>query len=132
MTDRYQFMIHFGTNTLFSDFTMYGKSKIQCSGPEREHFYITFWCVYINILCKKTGFKILEKIDGVVVFHRQYFTYLLEPFIKTAFITSTFLVFPMRRETFFCDLVHALGANLYFHPFPLRSHYSGMQGLVSI
>ena len=38
----------------------------------------------------------------------------------------------MRRVSVFCNLVHAVGTDLHFDPFAVRSHDGHMQGLVSV
>ncbi|OAV63739.1 hypothetical protein Barb4_04766 [Bacteroidales bacterium Barb4] len=38
----------------------------------------------------------------------------------------------MRRQSKLCNLVHALGADLHFHPFLLRAHHRDVQALVAV
>ena len=52
---------------------------------------------------------------------------LLKPFVETALIVLTFLVFPVSGEAFLGDLVHALGAYLYFHPLTVGPITAGLR-----
>ncbi len=132
MADGHQFVIHFGANGFYSDGTMDGKSKIQRCGSDGQHFYIALGRIDINFFCQETGFKILQEIDRICFLIGDHFPDLLEPFVKPAFVGGSFFVFPVSGQSFFRDLIHPAGTDLYFHPFPLRAHYRSMKSLIPI
>ena len=48
------------------------------------------------------------------------------------FAGAALLVAPVRGDSLFGDLVHLGGADLHFHPLPLRTNHRGMQRLVHV
>src|SRR5688572_6677595 len=112
MTDWNQFMVYFGTYCFYTYGAVDGKCKVECCGTNRQHLDIAFGCVHIDLFSKETRFEILEKVDAISFLVGYYFAYLLKPFIKAAFIRCSFLVFPMRRKSFFSNFIHAPGAYL--------------------
>src|SRR5258708_11290579 len=103
MTEGYQLMIHFSANTLRTYHTMNREGKVECSRADGQHFQVTFGCIDINFLCEKGGFEVVQKIDRIAILVIEDFADLLKPFIEAAFIGSTFLIFPVSGEAFFCD-----------------------------
>ena len=60
---------------------------------------------------------------------------LVDPFIHLALAVAhyaTFLVCPMRSDTFFCDFVHPAAADLYLDPDTGVAHEGTVQSLVTI
>jgi hypothetical protein len=109
-----------------------GKGKIECRGSHRQHLYIPFRSIDIDLFGQEAGLEILEKIDGIVILCVEDFPDLLEPLIKAAFIGSAFLVFPVCGKALFGDLVHPPGPDLYFYPFALGTHDGGVQGFIPV
>ena len=132
MTDGHQLMIHFCANRFGANGTVNGKCKIQCRRTHRQHFYISLWRININFIGKKTGFKILKKVNTVRFLAAHYFSYLLKPFIKSVFFYFSFFIFPVSSQSFFSNLIHSFCSDLHFYPFTISTHYSSVQRLVSV
>src|SRR6267154_1253659 len=125
-------MIHFCPNCFDTDGTMDSKCKVQGGRTDRQHFYVALWSVHIYFFCEKACFKILEKVDTIGFLATDHFPYLLKPFFKAALIRCFFLVFPVSRQSFFGNLIHTLGPDLYLYPFTLRAHHGGVKCFIAV
>ena len=132
MADGYQFVVDFGTYTFGTNNTVNAKSKIKCRTTDRQHFYIPFWCIHINLFRQKTHLKVLQKIYAIGILIREHFSYLSKPFIKPVFISSSFFVFIVSSQPFLSYFIHSLASYLHFYPFALRPHHSSVQCFVSV
>ncbi len=128
------FTVDFGSHAFIAHFRVYAVGEVHNRSAFWKSLDFSIWSENIDLIRKKIHFYRVQEFQRIIQVLLPI-QELLQPF-KLCFIRligdAPFLVFPMGRNTGFGDPVHIPGPDLDLHPFPKRSDYSGVQGLIHI
>ena len=113
------------------------ESKIEGSAIYRQVADIAFGGEDINFFAEQVEFKIVEKLQRAQVAVFQHVFHPVKPVIESGILRCVLIaggcfITPMGGQTALRNILHALAADLHFHPFGFGPEHGGMQRFVSI
>ena len=109
---------------------MDGVGKVKYRGTLRQFVQIAFGREHIYLIRLQTRVYLVHGLALVGRF--KGFAHVGQPCFYAAAPRFHAFVAPVGRQSVFCHIVHALCADLYFHPFPLRSHHGDVKTLIAV
>ena len=104
--------------------------EVEYCGSLLEVQQVALWCKYVYFVFLQVGGKLVHQLQVVIVF--EGCTDVGKPFVDTAFSLLDALVAPVGSQSVLCNIVHALGSDLYLYPFVFRTQHSGMQTFITV
>ena len=104
--------------------------KVEYCSSLLEVQQVALWSEHVYFVFLQVGGKLVHQLQVVIVFEGR--TDIGKPFVDTAFSLLDTLVAPVGSESVLCNIVHALGSDLYLYPFVFRTQHSGMQTFITV
>ena len=104
--------------------------EVEYRGSLLEVQQVALWSEHVYFVFLQIGGKLVHQLQIIVAF--QGSTDIGKPFVDTAFSLLDALVAPVGSESVLCNIVHALGSDLYLYPFVFRTQYGGMQTFITV
>ena len=103
--------------------------KVEHGGTLGEFIQVTLGREHKNFVFVEVHLELIHRFHAVAGL--QHRTDVGEPFVQSRLSLHTFIA-PVGCDTAFGHFVHALGANLYFHPFVLGTQNGDVKTFVTI
>lgn len=128
--------VDLGTDAVVAEFGVDGVGEVEHRAARRQRDGASPGCEKIDFLGVEGFLELLDEVESTFITLFEGGADLLEPFfdgvVVDLLLGVSFLVEEVGRHTFFGDGVHAVGADLDFHPPADGSHDGGLEALVAV